>query len=100
MAMGTKKKTVIECRRHCTYVRGSSHFFARIFNTVVCTAEVVVDIYGLPGTWYQMRSGCQVGLRRLLQGADFISAPLSGSKVPNGMGPQRGQSTKWEQGTR
>ena len=30
--------------------------------------------------------------------ADYVSIPLSGSRVPNGMGPLRGQSTKREEG--
>ena len=57
---------------------------ARTFNTVICIAGVVVDMYGLHG--YQMGSRCQVGLRRLLRRADYISAPCGWE-----------QGAKWDQ---
>ena len=49
-------------------------------------------------TWYRIRSGCRVGLLRLLRRADFVSAPPSGSMVSNGMGPLRARKYNMETG--
>ena len=48
------------------------------YYVITCIAGVVVDMHGLVHCTERSGSGCEVGLRRLLRRADYISAPLSG----------------------
>ena len=56
----------------------------------LCIAGVVVDIYGRHGTKWKQGARCASG------GPERF---LLWVGVPNRMGPLRGQSIKWEQGT-